>query len=87
MLSRDLKRLSDTFNAWSSGEDASFPSVADWLAFQSDLKTCHAKALLLELGCPVDTLDVVAEVAKPGTNIMLFPTPAQRSQQSEVRRD
>lgn len=87
MLSRELKRLSETFAAWSSGESAAFPSVEDWLAFERDLKTCVAKAALLEYGIPVNVVDIAAAVAEPNTNIMLFPTPAQRSQMPGVRHD
>ena len=87
MLSRELKRLSETFSAWSSGQSASFPSVEDWLAFERDLKTCVAKAALLEYGIDVKVVDIAAAVAEPNTNIMLFPTPAQRSQMTGAARD
>jgi hypothetical protein len=81
MLSNDLRRLEKTFDDWCHGRD--FPTVDTWAAFRSDLKTCVAKAALLELGIPVNVLDIAAECAKPNTNIMLFPTPEQRQQRHD----
>lgn len=80
MLSHDLKELSATFDAWCSGER--YVTVEAWATFQRDLRTSVAKAALLELGIPVNVLDIAAEVAKPGSNIALFPTPAQRSRET-----
>lgn len=87
MLSRDLRRLSDTFSAWSSGESAAFPTEEAWLAFERDLKTCVAKAALLEFGIKVEVVDIMAAVAQPDSNIMLLPTPAERASKSGVRHD
>lgn len=87
MLSRDLKELSDTFESWCSGGSDAFPTVEAWAAFRRDLKTCVAKSALLEFGIDVKVVDIAAAVAEPDSNIMLFPTPAQRSQSHEARHD
>lgn len=85
MLSRDLKRLADTFERWSTGELP--PTAEDWFNFRRDIKTCHAKAALLEYGIDVKVVDIAAAVAEPNTNITLFPTPAERASKSGVRHD
>lgn len=81
MLSNDLRNLAATFDAWCSGDDAAFPTVDAWAAFRSDLKTCVAKAALLEFGISVNVLDIAAEIERPGSNLVLLPTPAQRSRE------
>lgn len=85
MLSRDLKKLADTFEQWCTGE--LYVTEEAWAAFRSEIKTCVAKAALLELGVDVRVVDIAAAVAEPNTNIMLFPTPAQRSQMTGASRD
>lgn len=81
MLSHDLRDLSKTFDAWCSGE--LYVTVDAWAAFQRDLKTCVAKAALLEFGIGVNVLDVAAELLKPDNNVVLFPTRAQRQQRRD----
>lgn len=87
MLSRDLRELSAIFDSWCSGATDAFPTVEAWAAFGRDLKTCVAKAALLEFGIDVKVIDIAAAVAEPDSNIKLFPTPAQRSRMQEAHRD
>lgn len=81
MLSNDLRELSATFNAWSTGRAQ--PTIETWTRFKQDLQTCIAKASLLEFGIPVNSIDITAELLRPDSNLMLFPTPAERQQRRD----
>lgn len=84
MLSRDLKQLDATFDAWNAGRP--YPTVESWKEFQRLLKLCIAQAMLLELGCDLREFEaavaeavVKAAADAPGSNIAMFPRSAARA--------
>lgn len=71
MLSADLKRLSDTYDAMMAGTLE--PTEERMLAMARDLKHAVAKAHLIELGINPMLFDVVAASEAPGSNVVLLP--------------
>lgn len=73
MLSRDLRRLHETFRAW--GLTTSLPTLEQWIEFQAELKDAYIRAAMLELGLNLDAVlnmrDVVAD--SDGKVVLLRP--------------
>lgn len=71
MLSADMKRLRETFDAWGRGQP--FPTIEAWHQFASDLREMTFKVAMLELGVDLAVVDVAVEAARPDTRVVLFP--------------
>jgi hypothetical protein len=73
MVSAKLKRLRDTFAAWSRGDP--FPDEESWLQFGHDLREVTFAVAMLELGVDLTVVDIAVEAARPDSNVMVFPQP------------
>jgi hypothetical protein len=71
MLSTDLKRLSERFEAWINGRIVF--TVPDAHAFARDLRLTVAEAGLLELGIDPKLFSAVVASEQAGSNVVLFP--------------
>jgi len=76
MISAKIKRLRDTFEAWSRGDP--YPTTQTWLQFNRDLKEIAFEAAMLELGVDLTVVDVAVELAKPDTNVVFLQPRAAR---------
>jgi hypothetical protein len=71
MLSVELARLRDTFEAWSRGDP--FPTAEAWYQFQRDLRELTGRLALQEAGIELSVIDVLVQSAKPGSNVHFLP--------------
>jgi hypothetical protein len=76
MLSADVKRLRDTFEAWGRGDP--FPDEEAWRQFNRDLRDLQFRVAMLELGVDLTVVDVAVEATKPNSNVVFLRPNARR---------
>jgi hypothetical protein len=76
MVSAKIRRLRDTFEAWSIGRP--FPTIEAWFEFRRELKEITFEVAMLELGVDLNVVDVAVELAKPHSNVVFLQPRAER---------
>jgi hypothetical protein len=71
MLSAELAKLRDTFEAWGRGDP--YPTPETWWQFQSDLRDLVKKLALQDVGVDLTLINVLIQSREPNSNVVFLP--------------